>query len=156
VERTKCELFWLDCPSLADELVGGEAVKGLQPPGEVVGGNEVDEMPKELVVGFAVISPSGRVLDGAVHSLGLAVIRYEIRRRLCARLFPKGRRRYGEPIRTRAPGARRCGQAADRQWAESPSSLHGRPLRLSRMRPERGSVDVVSPASSRFEQTETE
>jgi hypothetical protein len=33
------------------------------------------------------------------EALGLAVIRYEIRRRLCARLFPKGRRRYGEPIR---------------------------------------------------------
>jgi hypothetical protein len=55
-----------------------------------------------------------------------------------------------------APGARRCGQAADRQWAESPSSLQGRPLRLSPMRRERGSVDVVSPASSRFERTETE
>ena len=38
------------------------------------------------------------VLDRAVHSLGLAVIRYVIRRRLAVRLFPKGRRRYGEPI----------------------------------------------------------
>src|SRR6516165_11579690 len=31
------------------------------------------------------------------------------------------------PSGTRASGARRCGQAADRRWAESPSSLHGRP-----------------------------
>jgi hypothetical protein len=33
-----------------------------------------------------------------VEALDDAVIRYEIRRRLCARLFPKGRRRYGGPI----------------------------------------------------------
>ena len=39
------------------------------------------------------------VLDRAVHSLGLAVIRYEIRRRLAVRLFPEGDQRYGEPIR---------------------------------------------------------
>src|SRR5215471_18911009 len=45
--------------------------------------------------------------------------------------------------------AQRCGQAADRRWAASPSSLHGRPLRLARMRCERGSVGVVLPASSR-------
>src|SRR4029077_17921817 len=62
----------------------------------------------------------------------------------------------GAPRGHGAPGARRCGQAADRQWVESPSSLHGRPLRPSRMRRERGSVDVVAPASSRFERTETE
>jgi hypothetical protein len=37
-----------------------------------------------------------------------------------------------------------------------PSSLHGRPLRLSRMRRERGSVDVVLPASSRFVRPERE
>ena len=60
------------------------------------------------------------------------------------------------PSWTGAPGARRCGQAVDRQWAESPSSLHGRPLRLSRMRRERGSVDLVSPPAPRPERTETE
>ena len=32
---------------------------------------------------------------------------------------------------------------------ETPISLHGRPLRLARMRCERGSVGVVLPASSR-------
>jgi hypothetical protein len=91
-----------------------------------------------------------------VQALTNAVIRCEIRRRLAVRLFPEGKRQYGELIRTRGAGSTKCGQAADRQWAESPSSLHGRPLRLSRMRRERGSADVVSPASSRFERTETE
>jgi hypothetical protein len=33
----------------------------------------------------------------------------------------KGRRRYSEPIRG-APGARRCGQAADRQWGREPET----------------------------------
>jgi hypothetical protein len=66
-------------------------------------------------------------------------------------------RPYGEPIRDAGrPGARRCGQAVDRQWAESPSSLHGRPSRLSRMRRERGSVGVVLPASSVFNRTRKE
>jgi len=53
----------------------------------------------QLVVVVVVIPFDGRLFDRSVHSLDLAVIRYEIRRRLCARLFPKGRRRYGEPIR---------------------------------------------------------
>src|SRR5882757_7282116 len=35
---------------------------------------------------------------GLNEALGLSVIRYVIRRRLAVRLFPKGRRRYGEPI----------------------------------------------------------
>lgn len=46
-----------------------------------------------------------------------------------------------------APGARKCGQAADRPRAESPGPLHGRPSRLSRMRRQPGSVDVVLPAA---------
>ena len=33
-----------------------------------------------------------------VEALDDAIIRYVIRRRLAVRLFPKGRRRYGEPI----------------------------------------------------------
>src|SRR5262249_1401195 len=55
-----------------------------------------------------------------------------------------------------APGAQRCGQAADKPWAESPSSLHGRPLRLARIRCQRGSAGVVLPASSRFKPSRTE
>src|SRR6516162_9007536 len=75
---------------------------------------------------------------------------------LCpAALF--GEKSYGEPIwDTGAPGARRCGQAANRPWVENPSSLHGRPLRLARMRRERGSVGVVLPARSRLDEQRLE
>src|SRR5215469_7966949 len=55
-----------------------------------------------------------------------------------------------------ASGTQRCGQAADKPWAASPSSLHGRPLRLARMRCERGSVGVVLPAGSRSKPSRTE
>ena len=41
----------------------------------------------------------GRFSQGGLDEpLGLPVIRYVIRRCLAVRLFPKGRRRYGEPI----------------------------------------------------------
>jgi hypothetical protein len=59
--------------------------KGLQSPGEVVGGGEVGEMPNELIVGFVVISLYGRVLDRPIHPLDLSIIGYEIRRRPYAR-----------------------------------------------------------------------
>jgi hypothetical protein len=39
----------LIAPSLADELVGGEGVKGFQSPREVIGCDEVVEMP-DLVI----------------------------------------------------------------------------------------------------------
>ena len=55
-------------------------------------------MGSQLVMSFVEVAFDFGVLDRAVHSLGLAVIRYVIRRRLAVRLFPKGRRRYGEPI----------------------------------------------------------
>ena len=42
--------------------------------------------------------PVELVEHGLVEALRLSVIRYVIRRRLAVRLFPKGRRRYGEPI----------------------------------------------------------
>ena len=57
----------------AEELVGGEAVKGLQSPGEVVGGDEVGEMPNELIVEFVVISLDGRVFDCPIHPLDLSI-----------------------------------------------------------------------------------
>jgi len=40
-------------------------------------------------VGFVAGAFDGRVFDGAVHSLDLAVIRYEIPRRHVVRLFLK-------------------------------------------------------------------
>jgi hypothetical protein len=63
----------LYCPSFADELVGREAVEGLESSGEVVGGDEVVEMPDELVVGCVVIPLNGRVLDCPVHPLDLPI-----------------------------------------------------------------------------------
>ena len=78
---------------------------GLQSPGEVVGGDEVGEMPNEVIVGFVVISLDGRVLDRPVHPLDLSVIRYEIRRRFAVRLFPKGEGDMVSPSGTRGAGS---------------------------------------------------
>ena len=107
------------------------------------------QLVDRMVQLFAERDPIKLVEQSFVEALTNTVIRYVIFGVCCVRRNLSKERRYGEPIRdTGAPGARRCGQAADRQWASSPSSLHGRSLRLSRMRRERGSVDVVSPASS--------
>ena len=67
--------------------------------GEVVGVDEVAQVRSQLVVCLVEVAFDGRILDSAVHSFDLPIIRYVIRRRLAVRLFPKGRRRYGEPIR---------------------------------------------------------
>ena len=97
-----------------------------------------------------MVALDGGFFDGPVHALDLAVIRYVIRGAFPVRLCFSKNSVMVSPSGMRGAGARRCGQAVDKHWAESPSSLHGRPLRLSRMRCERGSVDVVLPASSRF------
>jgi hypothetical protein len=73
LERIQSESFGFGCPSFADELEGGEAVKGLQSPSVVVGGDEVGEMPNELIVGCVVISLDGRVLDRPIHPLDLSI-----------------------------------------------------------------------------------
>ena len=57
---------------------------------EIIGGDEVLQVRSQLVVGCVEISFDGGVLDGAVHSFALPVIRYEIRRRLAVRLFLEG------------------------------------------------------------------
>ena len=76
--------------------------------------------------------PIELVQDGAVKALADAVIRHDdFGARVSAAFLRK--RVMVSPSGTRAPGAQRCGQAADRSWAASPSSLHGRPLRLVRM-----------------------
>ena len=105
LERVQSESFRLGCPSFADELVGGEAIKGLQSPGEVVGGEEVGEMANELIVRFVVISFDGRVLDCPVHPLDLSVIRYVIPWRLAVRLFSKGDGVMVSPSGTRGAGS---------------------------------------------------
>ena len=45
----------------------------LEPPTEVVGGDEVVEMPSELIVVVVVEALDGCVLDGPVHALDLTV-----------------------------------------------------------------------------------
>ena len=67
------------------------------------------------LIGCVVGSRIGPLAQaGLDEALGLSVIRYVIRRRLAVRLFPKGRRGYGEPILD--TGRRehgRCGQAVN-------------------------------------------
>lgn len=72
-EPVNHEPFGLDCPLLADEFVRREALEGLQPSSEVVGGDEVGEMPFELVVAVVMIALDGCVLDRSVHSLDLTI-----------------------------------------------------------------------------------
>jgi hypothetical protein len=49
----------------ADELVRGKAFEGLEPPGEVVGVDEVAEVRTQLFVAFVEVAFDGRVLDRA-------------------------------------------------------------------------------------------
>ena len=73
MERVERETFGLFCPESADVFVGGEALEGLQPFGEVVGADEVGEMASELHVRLVVEAFDGRLFDGAVHTLDLAI-----------------------------------------------------------------------------------
>jgi hypothetical protein len=78
LERVKFESFWLGSPAFADELIGRETFEGLEPPTEIVGVDEVGEMPAKLSVIVVMIPLDGRVFDRAVHALDLAIIRYVI------------------------------------------------------------------------------
>ena len=56
-----------------DELVGRQAVEGLQPSPEVIGADEVGEVISQLFVVVVVKAFDGRLLDRAVHAFDLAV-----------------------------------------------------------------------------------
>jgi hypothetical protein len=71
------ESFRLGCPALAEELVWCEAYECLEPTAEIIGFDEAREVFLELVVIVLVIALDGRILDGALHSLNLAVIRHD-------------------------------------------------------------------------------
>ena len=73
LERIDGEPFGLRGSRLADELVGREALEGLEPAREVVGCEKVSEMGAELVVALVVEALDGGVLDSPVHPLDLAV-----------------------------------------------------------------------------------
>ena len=73
MDRIEPESFGLFCPYFADVFVRGEALEGLQPPGEVVSGDEVVEVATQLVVAVIVVALDGRLLDCPIHPLDLAV-----------------------------------------------------------------------------------
>ena len=75
VDRIDGEPFRFDCPLFADELVGREALEGLQSAPEVVGADDVGQMPCELIMVIVVEAFDGGLLDRAVHPLDLAAPR---------------------------------------------------------------------------------
>src|SRR5215813_15121137 len=73
LERVENESIWLRSPCFADKFVRGETVEGFKASAEVVGIDEVIEMPLELCVAVVVIALNGCLFDRAVHSFDLAV-----------------------------------------------------------------------------------
>jgi hypothetical protein len=73
VDRFAPESAWLAGPGFADGLERCEAAKDLEPLGEVVGVQEGAEVLSELPMGFVVVAPHGRLLEGTVHTLDLAI-----------------------------------------------------------------------------------
>ena len=84
-------------PSGASVVRASVAVLLDQPFGVVAGGEGADGV-SDVVDGLEDTSVHDLLLEGSEQALDDAIIRYVIRRRLAVRLFPKGRRRYGEPI----------------------------------------------------------
>src|ERR1700692_3706786 len=60
------ESFGLDCPLLADELVGREAFEGFEPASEIVCVEEVGEVAAQLVVVLVVAPFDSRLLDCSI------------------------------------------------------------------------------------------
>ena len=57
----------------ADEFVGREPFERLQSAAKIVGVDEVQKVPTELVVIVVVEAFDGRVLDGSIHAFYLAL-----------------------------------------------------------------------------------
>ena len=73
LERIEDEPIRFGGPAFADELVGREALEGLQATAKVVGRDELSEVASKLIVVVVVEALDSRLLDGAVHSLDLTV-----------------------------------------------------------------------------------
>ena len=73
MDRIQGEAFGLGVPAFADVLIGREAFEGLQSSPEVVGADEVGQMPFKLVVVVVVEPLDGGVRDRAVHAFDPAV-----------------------------------------------------------------------------------
>src|SRR5437763_16946594 len=68
IEDESPELF---CPGTADVFVRGN--QDVETTGEIVSGDEVDQVGSELVVAVIVIAVDGRLFDRAVHPLDLPI-----------------------------------------------------------------------------------
>jgi len=73
MDRIENESSGLFCPGTADVFVRGKAFQDLETTGEVVSGDEVDQVGSELVVAVIVIAVDGRLFDRAVHPLDLPI-----------------------------------------------------------------------------------
>ena len=56
MERIESESVGLFRPELADEFVWGEAFEGLEPPSEIVCGDEIRQMSPQLSMRFVEVS----------------------------------------------------------------------------------------------------
>ena len=77
----------------------------LEASGEVVGVDEVAQVGSQLIVGFIEVVFDGGVLDGAVHPLDLAIIRYEIGGASLSGCSRKGTGDMVSPSGTRGAGS---------------------------------------------------
>ena len=73
VDWLEPEPFGLFCPYFADELIGGQALQGLQAPPVVVCVDEHRQVSGELLVTVVVEAFDGGILDCSVHPFDLPV-----------------------------------------------------------------------------------
>src|SRR5438045_9447691 len=73
MDRIENESSGLFCPGTADVFVRGKAFQDLETTGEIVSGDEVDQVGSELVVAVIVIAVDGRLFDRTVHPLDLPI-----------------------------------------------------------------------------------
>src|SRR5438067_8866288 len=73
MDRIENESSGLFCPGTADVFVRGKAFQDLETTGEIVSGDEVDQVGSELVVAVIVIAIDHRFLEGTVHALDLTI-----------------------------------------------------------------------------------
>ena len=75
MDRVQDESVRLGYPDLADVFVRCKAAEGLEPACGFAGCHEVRQVGAQLVMAVVMEALDGRVLDGSVHSLDLAVCR---------------------------------------------------------------------------------
>ena len=73
LERVDAKSFRLFCPYFADVFIRGEALEGLEPPGEIIGHQEAVHVRFQLFVRGVVITFHRGLLDGSVHAFNLPV-----------------------------------------------------------------------------------